>query len=84
MLQKINFRLSFAAYTMSRRCSVCGNLYEICLSCEKAPRRLTGCVESKHDGYHDNGGFEADKQDKISESGSWIKEGSNDKGDKQP
>ena len=42
-------------------------------------------MEWKHDGsFHDNGGFEADKQDKISESGSWIKEGSNDKGDKQP
>ena len=41
-------------------------------------------MEWKHDGsFHDNGGFEADKQDKISESGSWIKEGSNDKSDKQ-
>ena len=69
---------------MSRRCPVCGNLYEVCLSCEKAPRRLNGCVEWKHDGsFHDNGGFEADKQDKMSVSGSWIKEGSNDKGDKK-
>ena len=70
---------------MSRRCSVCNNLYEICESCEKAPRRLVGCVEWKRDGYHDNGGFEADDpKDKVMESGSWIKEESNDKVDKQP
>jgi hypothetical protein len=41
-------------------------------------------VEWKQDGYHDNGGFEADDpKDKAMESGSWIKEESSNKVDKQ-
>ena len=69
---------------MSRRCSICKNLYEICENCEQSSRRLVGCVGCKVEGYHDNGGFEGDDPEhKVMESGSWLKEESSKKVDKK-
>ena len=55
-----HLRERLASDIMSKRCSVCQNLYEICVSCEQSSRRLVGCVEQKAQGFHDNGGFEGD------------------------
>ena len=72
---EFHLRERLASDIMSKRCSVCQNLYEICVSCEQSSRRLVGCVEQKAQGFHDNGGFEGDvSEHKGGESGSWIKE----------
>ena len=79
LLQNFQLRERLAANIMSRRCSICQNLYEIC---EQSSRRLVGCVELKVEGFHDNGGFEGDAPEhRVVESGSWLREESSKKVD---
>ena len=75
LLQNFQLRERLASDIMSKRCSVCQNLYEICVSCKQSSHRLVGCLEQKAQGFHDNGGFEGDVSvQNGGESGSWIKE----------
>ena len=56
-----------------KNCSVCSQDYEVCKNCEKYGQ-MKGCVvEDKTQGWHDNGGYVEDPNDKPSNSGSWMK-----------
>ena len=58
-----------------KNCSVCSQTYEFGKNCG----RMNGCVvEDKKQGWHDNGGYVEDPNDKPSNSGSWMK-GKNEK-----
>ena len=84
LLQNFQLRERLASNIMSKRCSICQNLYEICESCEQSSRRLVGCVELKVEGFYDNGGFEGDAPEhKVVESGSWLREESSKKVDEK-
>ena len=58
---------------MDHKCSVCSNYYEVCSSCLKSGVKLRGCVEDKKQGWHDNGGFVSDSNEKEKNTGSWMK-----------
>ena len=61
-----------------KKCSICSQDYEVCKNCEKYGQ-MKGCVvEDKTKGWHDNGGYVEDPNDKPSNSGSWMK-GKNEK-----
>ena len=67
----------FSEIKMDEKCSVCSNVYEICGSCRKFGQ-LKGCTEDKKQGWHDNGGYQPDPDEKNQSTGSWLKE-KNDK-----
>ena len=49
----------------------CKNYYEVCSNCKKYGENLKGCVEDKKRGWHDNGGYLPDADEKN--AGSWLK-----------
>ena len=56
-----------------KKCPICSQDYEVCKNCEKYGK-LKGCVtEDKTGGWHDNGAYVEDPNDKPSNSGSWMK-----------
>jgi hypothetical protein len=58
---------------MDERCSICANYYEVCPNCKKEWVKLKGCVEGKKSGWHDNGGYVPDSDEKKQSTGSWLK-----------
>lgn len=57
---------------MEKQCDVCKNYYEVCPTCKKYGQ-LKGCVEDKKSGWHDNGGYVPDPDEKKQNTGSWLK-----------
>ena len=60
-------------FKMEKQCNICKNYYEVCSSCKKYGENLKGCVEDKKPGWHDNGGYVPDKDEKKQNTGSWLK-----------
>ena len=58
---------------MDEKCSICANYYEVCPNCKKEWVKLKGCVEGKKSGWHDNGGYVPDSDEKKKSTGSWLK-----------
>ena len=58
---------------MDEKCSICANYYEVCASCKARGVNLKGCVEDKKQGWHDNGGYVSDADEKKKSTGSWVK-----------
>ena len=59
---------------MDEKCSICKNYYEVCPTCKVRGVKLKGCVEDKTQGWHDNGGYLPDPDEKKEKSaGSWLK-----------
>ena len=57
---------------MDEKCSICKNYNEVCPTCKKYGQ-LKGCVEDKKSGWHDNGGYVPDPDEKKQNTGSWLK-----------
>ena len=60
-----------------KNCSVSSKDYEVCKNGEKYGQ-MKGCVVEDTQGWHDNGGYVEDPNDKPSNSGSCMK-GKNEK-----
>ena len=60
-------------FKMEKQCNICKNYYEVCSSCKKYGENLKGCVEDKQRGWHDNGGYVKDEDEKKQNTGSWLK-----------
>ena len=59
---------------MDEQCSICKNYYEVCSTCKERGMKLKGCVEDKQRGWHDNGGYLPDADEKNEKyADSWIK-----------
>ena len=59
---------------MDEQCSICKNYYEVCSTCKERGMKLMGCVEDKQRGWHDNGGYLPDADEKNEKyAGSWLK-----------
>ena len=52
---------------MDEKFSICANYYEVCPNCKKEWVKLKGCVEDKKSGWHDNGGYVPDSDEKKTE-----------------
>ena len=64
---------------MDQKCAICSNYYEVCPTCKVRGVKLKGCVEDKECGFHDNGGYVTDSDEKKKSTGSWMKWRNDDK-----